>query len=59
MALAFARDHDRPAWLVLDAFFPTAKVFRLARSVYSVALKQPYLHVSGANCYPGCDWQLV
>lgn len=45
MALAFARDHDRPAWLVLDAFFPTARVFRLARSVYSIALQQPYLHL--------------
>ena len=45
MALAFARDHDCPAWLVLDAFFPTAKVFRLARSVYSIALQQPYLHL--------------
>lgn len=45
MALAFAHEHDRPAWLVLDAFFPTAKVFRLARSVYSLALQQPYLHL--------------
>ncbi|MDX1506398.1 MAG: transposase [Spongiibacter sp.] len=45
MALAFACAHDRPAWLVLDAFFPTAKVFLLARSVYSIALQQPYLHV--------------
>lgn len=45
MALAFACNHDRPAWLVLDAFFPTAKVFHRARSVYSVALQQPYLHL--------------
>jgi len=45
MALAFALAQDRPAWLVLDAFFPTAKVFRLARSGYSIALKQPYLHL--------------
>ena len=45
MALAFARDYECPAWLVLDAFFPTAKVFRLARSVYSIALQQPYLHL--------------
>jgi hypothetical protein len=45
MALAFARDYERPAWLVLDAFFPTAKVFRLARSVFSIALQQPYLHL--------------
>ncbi len=45
MALRFATAHERPAWLVLDAFFPTAKVFRLARSVYSIALKQPYLQL--------------
>jgi hypothetical protein len=45
MALTFARGQDRPAWLVLDAFFSTAGVFRLARSVYSMALKQPYLHI--------------
>ena len=45
MALAFATSQDRPAWLVLDAFFSTAGVFRLAHSVYSIALKQPYLHV--------------
>jgi hypothetical protein len=45
MALAFAVAQDRPAWLILDAFFPTAVVFRLARSVYCVALKQPYLHI--------------
>ena len=45
MGLAFATDQDRPAWLVLDAFFSTAGVFRLARSVYSIALKQPYLHI--------------
>ncbi len=45
MALSFALAHERPAWLVLDAFFPTAKVFRLARSVYSIVLKQPYLQV--------------
>lgn len=45
MALAFVTSQDRPAWLVLDAFFSTAGVFRLAHSVYSIALKQPYLHV--------------
>jgi hypothetical protein len=45
MGLAFATGQDRPAWLVLDAFFSTAGVFRLARSVYSIALKQPYLHI--------------
>ena len=45
MALAFAHQQDRPSWLVLDAFFPSAIVFQLARSLYSVALKQPYLHI--------------
>ncbi len=43
MALSFAVGHDCPAFLVLDAFFSTAGVFRLARSVYSIVLKQPYL----------------
>ena len=33
MALNFALAHERPAWLVLDTFLPTAKVFQLARSV--------------------------
>jgi hypothetical protein len=42
MALAFALGHECPAVLVLDAFFSTAGVFRLAHSVYSIALKQPY-----------------
>lgn len=45
MALTFAYQHERPSWLVLDAFFPSALVFQLARSLYSVALKQPYLHI--------------
>lgn len=45
MALAFAIAQDRLAVLVLDAFFAIAPVFRLARSVYSVACRQPYLHI--------------
>jgi hypothetical protein len=45
MALAFAIGYDCPALLVLDAFFSTAGVFALARSVYSIALKQPYLTI--------------
>jgi len=45
MALRFAVGHHCPAFLVLDAFFSTAGVFRLARSVYSIALKQPYLMI--------------
>ena len=43
MALSFAVGHDCPAFVVLDAFFSTAGVFRLAGSVYSIVLKQPYL----------------
>jgi len=43
MALTFAIGQDCPAFLVLDAFFSIAGVFRLARSVYSIASKQPYL----------------
>ena len=45
MALLFVVANDRPAFLVLDAFFSTGSVFLLARSVYSVALKQPYLEI--------------
>jgi len=45
LALEFALAHDRPAVLVLDAFFAIASVFRLARSVYSVVWRQPYVQV--------------
>ncbi len=45
MALAFATGSDCPAFLVLDAFFSSAGVFRLACSVYCLALKQPYLTI--------------
>ena len=45
MAVGFAVSQERLAWLVLEAFFATAGVFRLARSVYSIALKQPYLQI--------------
>lgn len=45
MALEFAYTHNRPAWLVLDAFFSTHSVFRLAFSVLSIATRQPLVHV--------------
>jgi hypothetical protein len=45
MALEFARTYERSSWLILDAFFATESVFRLAQSVWSVSLKQPYLHI--------------
>lgn len=45
MALAFAIGHDRAVLLVLDAFFSTAGVFRLARSVSCLALRQPYVQI--------------
>ena len=45
MALNWAVHHDGPVWLVLDAYFAVAGVFRLARSVYSIAWKQPYVAV--------------
>jgi len=45
MALALAVGHDRLSLLVLDAFFAIAPVFRLARSVYAVASRQPYLQI--------------
>ena len=45
MAVTFAVRYDRPSILVLDAYFPVASVFRLAHSVSSIALKQPYLQI--------------
>ena len=45
MALDFALRHDYPSILVLDAFFCIRAVFELAGSVWSIALKQPYLTI--------------
>ena len=45
MALQFAVRHDTPAILVLDAFFAIAPVFQLAASMWTLRLKQPYLHI--------------
>jgi hypothetical protein len=45
MALDFARRHDLLSIVVLDAFFSIGTVFELANSVWSMALKQPYLTI--------------
>lgn len=45
MAVDFAMTHDRPSWLVLDAFFATEPVFRQAQSLWSTTLKQPFVHI--------------
>ncbi len=45
MALEFSVRYDRPSILVLDAYFPVACVFLLARSVYSIVLKKPFLEI--------------
>lgn len=45
MVLEFTQANPRPCWLVLDAFFAVAPVFRLANSFWSVALKQPFVQV--------------
>jgi hypothetical protein len=45
MALQFAVRHDTPSLLVLDAFFAIAPVFQLAASLWSLRLKQPFLHI--------------
>ncbi len=53
MALEFALIHDRPSVLILDAYFPCAKVFNLAASVWSIAIKQPLLTLiikAKSNC---------
>jgi hypothetical protein len=43
MAIDFALKHDVPSTLVLDAFFPSQAVFRLAGSIYSIELRRPLL----------------
>jgi hypothetical protein len=45
MALDFALEHNRPSVLILDAFFSVASVFKLAASVWSVALHQPLVTI--------------
>jgi len=45
MAIDIAVNNNRPSILVLDAFFPTGIIFKLANSVWSIALKQPYVHL--------------
>lgn len=45
MAVDFAHAHNRPSWLVLDAFFATAPVFQLAQSVWSTTLNQPFVQI--------------
>ena len=45
MALEFAYAHGTPVWLVLDAFFSTRSVFRLAASVLSVDTQQPLVQI--------------
>ena len=45
MALDFALRHDTLSIVVLDAFFSIGAVFELANSVWSMALKQPYLTI--------------
>lgn len=41
MAIDFAISHSLPCIMILDAFFPTGKVFQLAASVYSIQLRAP------------------
>jgi hypothetical protein len=43
MAIDFALRHNVPSLLVLDAFFPTGAVFKLASSVWSLDMKQPFV----------------
>jgi hypothetical protein len=45
VALDFARRHDILSIVVLDAFFSIGAVFELTNSVWSIALKQPYLTI--------------
>ncbi|MEZ5476887.1 MAG: hypothetical protein R3E95_05205 [Thiolinea sp.] len=43
MGLAFAYTHNRPVWLVLDAFFSTALCF--GWSVLSLETRQPLVQI--------------
>jgi hypothetical protein len=45
MALDFVKQQGTPAFLILDAFFSSAKVFELANTYWSTQLKQPLLYV--------------
>lgn len=45
MAVDFAQANDRPSWQVADAFFAAEPVFRLAQSVWSTTLKQPWVQI--------------
>jgi len=53
MALSFALNNNTPAVLVLDAFFPSASVFRRAGSIWSTETKKPFLTLiirAKSNC---------
>jgi len=53
MCMEFAKRHDLPCTLVLDAFFPSGTVFKLAESLWSIALKQPLVTLiirAKSNC---------
>lgn len=41
MAIEFALAHDLPCVVILDAFFPSGAVFKLAASLWSIAIQQP------------------
>lgn len=45
MALQFAQRQDCPLILVLDAFFAVGPVFTRAASLWSLTLRQPYVHI--------------
>lgn len=45
LALQFAQRQDCPLLLVLDAFFAVGPVFTRAASLWSLTLKQPYIHI--------------
>jgi hypothetical protein len=45
MAIDFAVEQNLPSILVLDAFFSVASVFKLASSVWSVAIQKPMLTI--------------
>jgi len=45
MAINIAVNNNLPSILVLDAYFPSGSIFKLANSVWSITLKQPFLQL--------------
>ena len=45
MALDIAVNNNLPSILILDAYFPSGAIFILVNSVWSIKLKEPFIHL--------------